>query len=39
MSTIKKHSMERLKICKELGGEVKAFSKSFPDFEEMVKLI
>ena len=39
MSTIKKHSMERLKICKELGGEVKAFSKSFPDFEEMVKII
>lgn len=39
MSTIKKHSMERLKICKELGGEIKAFSKSFPDFEEMVKLI
>jgi superfamily II DNA or RNA helicase len=39
MSTIKKHSMERLKICKELGGEVKPFSKSFPEFEEMVKII
>lgn len=38
MSTIKKHSMERLKICKELGGEVKPFSKSFPDFEEMVNI-
>jgi superfamily II DNA or RNA helicase len=36
MSTIKKHSMERMKLCKELGGEVKSFSKTFSDFEEMV---
>jgi superfamily II DNA or RNA helicase len=39
MSTIRKHSMERLKICKELGGEVKVFNKCFPDFEKIVSLI
>jgi superfamily II DNA or RNA helicase len=39
MSTIKKHSMERLKICKELGGEIKSFNKAFPDIEEMVSLL
>ncbi len=37
MATIKKHSMERLKVCKDIGGEVKSFSKTFPDFEEMVE--
>jgi hypothetical protein len=39
MSTIKKHSMERLKICKELGGEIKVFNKCFPNIEEMVNLL
>jgi superfamily II DNA or RNA helicase len=39
MSTIKKHSMERLKICKELGADVKPFSKCFPDFENIINLL
>jgi superfamily II DNA or RNA helicase len=39
MATIKKHSMERIKICKELGAEAKSFTKTFPDFEEMVSLL
>ena len=36
MSTIKKHSASRLKICKELGGEVKSFEKIFPDFYKFI---
>ena len=39
MATIKKHSTERLKICKELGGEVKVFNKSFPDFSKMISYL
>ena len=39
MSTIKKHSITRLKICKEIGGEVKDFNKVFPDFNTLMKLI
>jgi hypothetical protein len=39
MSTIKKHSTTRLKICKDLGGVVKDFDKVFPDFEKLIKLI
>ena len=29
MSTLVKHSQSRLKICKEIGGEVKEFDKTF----------
>ncbi len=39
MSTIKKHSLERLKICKELGAEVKDFEKSFKDFFKMISYL
>jgi superfamily II DNA or RNA helicase len=39
MSTIKKHSATRLKICKELGGEVKSFEKVFNDFYKFVDLL
>ena len=39
MNTIKKHSTERLKICKEIGGHVKEFTKSFPDFTRMIQLL
>ena len=39
MSTIKKHSTERLKICKEIGGDVKDFHKSFKDFNWYISKI
>jgi len=39
MSTIKKHSLERLKVCKELGAEVKDFEKSFKDFNKMISYL
>lgn len=39
MSTIKKHSLERLKVCKELGAEVKDFEKSFKDFHKMISYL
>ncbi len=39
MSTIKKHSVTRLKICKELGGIVKDFEKIFPDFDKLIKIL
>ena len=39
MSTIKKHSQERLKICKELGAEVKTFDKMFPSFNKMISYL
>jgi len=39
MNTIKKHSAERLKICKEIGGNVKDFQKAFPDFTKWIHLL
>ena len=39
MSTIKKHSLERLKVCKELGAEIKDFEKSFKDFNKMISYL
>jgi hypothetical protein len=39
MNTIKKHSTERLKICKEIGGIVKDFDKVFPDFKKWIQLL
>ncbi len=39
MSTIKKHSLERLKVCKEIGAEVKDFEKSFKDFHKMISYL
>ena len=39
MSTMKKHSLERLKVCKELGAEVKDFEKSFKDFFKMISYL
>ena len=39
MSTIKKHSASRLKVCKELGGDVKSFEKVFPDFYKFTSLL
>jgi hypothetical protein len=39
MSTIKKHSITRLKICKDLGGIVKDFEKIFPDFNKLIKIL
>ncbi len=39
MSTIKKHSTTRLKICREIGGVVKDFNKSFPNFHSFVKYL
>jgi ribosomal 50S subunit-associated protein YjgA (DUF615 family) len=39
MSTMKKHSVERLKICKELGAEVKDFEKTFRDFFKMISYL
>lgn len=33
MKTIKTHSTERMKFCKEIGAEVKPFQKTFKDFE------
>ena len=39
MSTIKKHSTTRLKICREIGGVVKDFDKSFPNFHSFVKYL
>ena len=32
MSTLNKHSLTRLKVCKEVGGEVKDFDKCFKGF-------
>jgi len=39
MATIKKHSSERLKICKEIGAEVKDFEKTFKDFFKMISYL
>ena len=33
MSTLVKHSQSRLKVCKEIGGEVKEFDKIFKNFQ------
>ena len=33
MATLKKHSTSRCSICKDIGGVIKPFSKSFPYFE------
>jgi superfamily II DNA or RNA helicase len=39
MSTIKKHATTRLKICKEIGAEVKDFHKCFKDFGKLINLL
>jgi superfamily II DNA or RNA helicase len=39
MSTMKKHSVERLKICKELGADIKDFEKTFKDFYKMISYL
>lgn len=39
MSTLKKHSTSRCSICKEIGGIIKKFDKSFPRFYEMINLL
>ena len=39
MSTMKKHSLERLKVCKELGAEIKDFEKTFRDFFKMISYL
>ena len=33
------YSLERLKVCKELGAEVKDFEKSFKDFFKMISYL